>query len=60
MSERYVRQGADAAPKIGVLLSYAKIVLFDELVDSDLPDDPYFTRNADGLFPGQDAQGPCR
>ncbi len=28
-------------PEIAVLIAYAKIVLFDDLVASDLPDDPY-------------------
>lgn len=38
-------------PEIGVLLSYAKIVLFDEIVASDLPDDPYFENTLMSYFP---------
>jgi glutamate dehydrogenase len=38
-------------PEIGVLLSYAKIVLFDEIVASGLPDDPYFEGTLMSYFP---------
>ncbi|MBW3099180.1 NAD-glutamate dehydrogenase [Pseudohoeflea coraliihabitans] len=38
-------------PEIGVLLSYAKIVLFDEIVASDLPDNPYFRETLVSYFP---------
>ena len=38
-------------PEIGVLLSYAKIVLFGDLVASDVPDDPYFKRELSSYFP---------
>jgi glutamate dehydrogenase len=36
-----------------VLLSYAKIVLFDALVASDLPDDPYFAATLAQYFPAK-------
>ncbi|MCK5746605.1 MAG: NAD-glutamate dehydrogenase, partial [Oricola sp.] len=38
-------------PEIGVLLSYAKIVLFDDLVKSHLPDDPYLHADLMAYFP---------
>ncbi|SKA35545.1 NAD-glutamate dehydrogenase [Consotaella salsifontis] len=38
-------------PEIGVLLAYAKIVLFDQLVASDLPDEPYFHDRLHDYFP---------
>jgi glutamate dehydrogenase len=38
-------------PELAVLLSYAKITLFDEMVASDLPDDPYFDEMLKGYFP---------
>ncbi len=38
MTERYASGHPLTRPEIGVLLSYAKIVLFDELVASDLPE----------------------
>ncbi len=39
------------APENAVLLAYAKMSVFDELVASDLPDDPYFKRVLDAYFP---------
>ena len=38
-------------PEISVLLSYAKIVLYDELLESDLPDDPYLEEDLREYFP---------
>jgi glutamate dehydrogenase len=53
LSERYQSGKALTRAEIGVLLSYAKIVLFDEIVSSDLPDDPYFHETLIGYFPGK-------
>ncbi|MDR3370818.1 NAD-glutamate dehydrogenase [Rhodoferax sp.] len=39
------------APENAVLLAYAKISVFDDLVASDLPDDPYFGRALQAYFP---------
>ena len=44
--------------EIGVLLSYAKIVLFDDLTSSTLLDDPYFQTRTDRLFPQAHAPQP--
>ena len=38
-------------PEIGVLLSYAKITLFDDILASDVPDDPYLSRELHRYFP---------
>ena len=38
-------------PELSVLLAYAKLTLFDELVASDVPDDPYLAREAMRYFP---------
>ena len=38
-------------PEIGVLLSYAKITLFDALVASSVPDDRHFTESLITYFP---------
>ena len=38
-------------PEIGVLLSYTKIVLFDDVIPSDLPDEEYFGDTLMGYFP---------
>jgi glutamate dehydrogenase len=38
-------------PELSVLLAYAKNTLFDDLMGSDLPADPYLTRNLPLYFP---------
>ncbi|MHA1600677.1 MAG: NAD-glutamate dehydrogenase [Alphaproteobacteria bacterium] len=38
-------------PEVAVLLSYAKITLYDELLSSDLPDDPYMRQGLVRYFP---------
>ena len=38
-------------PEIAVLIAYAKITLFDQLVASDLPDDPYLEDRLNDYFP---------
>lgn len=43
-------------PEIAVLMAWTKIVLFDHLVTSDLPDDPYFADTLKGYFPEALAQ----
>jgi glutamate dehydrogenase len=53
MSERYQAGRPLTRPEIGVLLSYAKLVLFDELLVSELPDDPYFTATLERYFPAK-------
>ena len=40
-------------PEIAVLLAYAKITLFDELVASSVPDDPYMETSLLNYFPSQ-------
>ena len=39
------------APEGAVVLAYAKIAVFDDLVASNLPDDPYFNRTLTAYFP---------
>jgi len=39
------------APELAVLLAYSKIVLCEELVASDLPDDPYVATALERYFP---------
>ncbi|WP_306014732.1 NAD-glutamate dehydrogenase [Oceanicaulis sp. MMSF_3324] len=38
-------------PEIAVLISYAKITLFDKLVESDVPDDAHFKQSLVTYFP---------
>ncbi|BDA86820.1 NAD-glutamate dehydrogenase [Aureimonas sp. SA4125] len=38
-------------PEVAVLLAYSKIVLFDQLIDSSLPDDPYLRDRLFTYFP---------
>lgn len=44
------RQGL-TAPEGAVVLAYAKMSVFDELVASNLPDDPFFSRALKAYFP---------
>ncbi|MDB5523270.1 MAG: NAD-glutamate dehydrogenase [Rhizobium sp.] len=53
LSERYAAGRPLTRAEIGVLLSYAKIVLFDALVASPLLDDPYFAPTLAQYFPGK-------
>ena len=39
------------APEIAVLQAYAKMELYDELLDSSLPDDPWLVKELEGYFP---------
>ena len=53
VAERVASGHALTRPEMGVLLSYAKLVLFDEIVASSLPDDPYFDTTLRSYFPKQ-------
>ncbi len=44
-------------PELSVLLAWTKIVLAYELIDSDLPDDPYLDLDLRGYFPTQVREG---
>ncbi|WP_336055283.1 NAD-glutamate dehydrogenase [Nitratireductor sp. CH_MIT9313-5] len=51
ISEREARGEPLTRAEIGVLLAYAKIVLFDELVASEIPDETHFEADLFGYFP---------
>ncbi len=53
LAERYQSGRPLTRPEIGVLLSYSKIVLFDALIDSPLPDDSYFLATLRDYFPAK-------
>ncbi|MEM0906517.1 MAG: NAD-glutamate dehydrogenase, partial [Pseudomonadota bacterium] len=44
-------------PEIGVLLAYAKLTLFDDIMDSDVPDDAYLGRELARYFPHEMNEG---
>ncbi|WP_292588413.1 NAD-glutamate dehydrogenase, partial [Mesorhizobium sp.] len=51
LAEREARGEPLTRAELGVLLAYAKIVLFSDIVPSDVPDDPHFDRDLMGYFP---------
>ncbi len=52
LEERRRRSLALTRPELAVLLAYAKLALKDELLESDVPDDPYLARELGRYFPG--------
>jgi glutamate dehydrogenase len=50
LRRRAHKQGL-TAPEGAVVLAYAKMWLFDELIASNLPDDPYFNQALQAYFP---------
>jgi len=51
LTDRAARAEPLTRAELGVLLAYAKIVLFSEIVASDVPDDPHFARDLLAYFP---------
>jgi glutamate dehydrogenase len=51
IAERRRRQQALTRPELSVLLAYAKLSLKADLIDSDVPDDPYLARELGRYFP---------
>jgi len=49
--ERMAKKIGLTRPEVAVLLSYAKITLYEELLSSDLPDDPYMAGELLRYFP---------
>ncbi|WP_162913972.1 NAD-glutamate dehydrogenase [Taklimakanibacter lacteus] len=49
--ERDLKGGGLTRPELAVLMAYAKISLFNEIVASDVPDDPYLSRELKRYFP---------
>ncbi|MGW3247582.1 NAD-glutamate dehydrogenase [Streptomyces sp. NPDC001070] len=55
-SDRQIRERLNAGhgltqPELAVLLAYTKITVAEELLTTDLPDDPYLRRLLDAYFP---------
>jgi len=51
VAERFAKGLGMTRPELAVLMSYAKITLYDEILGSDLPDDPYMHRVLLNYFP---------
>ena len=51
IAERRKRNLALTRPEFAVLLAYAKLTLYSELLDSNVPDDPYLGRELNRYFP---------
>jgi glutamate dehydrogenase len=52
IAERKARGLGLTRPELAVLLSYSKLVVFQQLVDSDVPEDPYLSKELVRYFPG--------
>ena len=51
ITRRRARKAGLTAPESAVLMAYAKMSVFDELLASNLPDDPFFGRALQAYFP---------
>jgi glutamate dehydrogenase len=51
LSERSRRSQPFTRPELSVLLAYAKLTLYDDLLESAVPDDPYLARELGRYFP---------
>ena len=51
INERRKRGLGLTRPELAVLLSYSKITLYQELLDSDVPEDPYLSKELERYFP---------
>ena len=53
IAERRKRNVGLTRPELAVLLAYAKLSLYSELLDSKVPDDPTWGANSCGISPGK-------
>ncbi len=51
LTERRRRSQPFTRPELSVLLAYAKLTLYDDLLESAVPDDPYLARELNRYFP---------
>jgi glutamate dehydrogenase len=51
MIDRKSRGQGLTRPELAILLSYSKIVLFQQLAESDVPEDPYLSKELVRYFP---------
>jgi glutamate dehydrogenase len=57
LGERRKRGQGLTRPELAVLLAYAKLTLYVELLESSVPDDPYLGRELSRYFPSQLVEG---
>ncbi|HTU29952.1 MAG TPA: NAD-glutamate dehydrogenase [Solirubrobacteraceae bacterium] len=51
LAERRAERRGLVAPELAVLMAYVKIALYEELLESDFPDDPYLLGDLERYFP---------
>jgi glutamate dehydrogenase len=51
IAERKARGQGLTRPELAVLLSYSKLVAYQQLLDSDVPEDPYLSKELERYFP---------
>ena len=51
LAERKARGQGLTRPELSVLLSYSKLVAFQQLLESDIPEDPYLSKELQRYFP---------
>ena len=51
IEERRTAEQGLSRPELSVLYAYAKLALYDELLESDLPDDPFLVDDLERYFP---------
>ncbi len=51
LSQRKARGQGLTRPELSVLLSYSKLVAFNQLLESDIPEDPYLSKELQRYFP---------
>ncbi|MGY0612364.1 NAD-glutamate dehydrogenase [Luteimonas sp. A501] len=51
IADRKTRNQGLTRPELAVLLSYSKLVAFEQLLNSDIPEDPYLSRELQRYFP---------
>src|SRR5204862_3131484 len=60
IAERTRRGQPFTRPELAVLLAYAKLTLYDDLLASSVPDDPYLARELSQYFPREIGRASCR
>jgi len=53
IAERRRRQQALTRPELAVLLAYAKLTLYSDLIETSVPDDPYLGKEIGRYFPAE-------